>query len=102
MPDLRERDLFYDSWKAALGPETTTDPTMQWLTVFGSQTKWLPEDVWSWYMEQRCPVDNVDPDLATPFLALVTGLIRRESPHGEAVRYANDLAEYVSSANGGR
>jgi hypothetical protein len=100
MRDLAELDLFYKTWSRALGADGDTNRTGAWLRAFGGQTKWLPAESWTWWLEVREPPEGLDLPQALGFLSLVIGLLGQESPSGEAVRYAREMVEFLGQLNG--
>ena len=98
MSDLAELDLFFDVWKQALGPKpgSSSNGTAQWLYDFGTQTKWLTGDTWTWWLERFHPPRQIDPHEAQNFISLVIGMLgTRTNPQGEAVRYAREIVRYL-------
>ena len=96
--DLIELDLFFEVWRQALGPSSspTANGTGQWLYDFGTQTKWLTGDTWNWWLERFRPPGDIDISEAQNFIALVIGMLgNRNSPQGEAVRYARRMSTYL-------
>lgn len=95
--DRSEHDLFFRVWQHALGPAPgSSDKTDDWLRAFGSQTKWLPNGSWIWWLEQHKPLNGVDIQRVKNFLSLIIGLLGDRSPKGEAVAYAREMAEYLN------
>lgn len=98
--DLEELDLLFETWKKALGPPPTSpspNGTEAWLHGFGTQTKWLSGDGWTWWIERYRPPDEIDFVTAKNFISLVIGMLGDRSPQGEAVRYARRVVAYLES-----
>lgn len=97
--DLKELDLFFEVWKQAVGPgSSSSNGTAQWLYDFGTQTKWLTGDSWTWWLERFHPAQDIDLHEAQNFIALVIGMLgNRTDPQGEAVRYARRMITYLES-----
>ena len=98
MTDLGQRNLFYDTWAKALGPKNGGGKTDTWLRAFGEQTKWLPAESWVWWLEMREPLDGLDATEVLGFLSLLIGLLTREGPADEAVRYAREMVECLGGS----
>jgi hypothetical protein len=100
MADIDELDLFFDTWKKALGPPPTAlaNGTEHWLHGFGTQTKWLTGESWTWWIETYQPPQTIDLPRAQNFISLVIGMLgNRTDPQGEAVRYARRVVTYLES-----
>lgn len=99
MPDLVERDLFFECWNRAVGSSSngSRSPTESWLRGFGSQTKWLTGDAWTWWIKQFRPPEDIDGHEALNFLALTIGILEDRSPRGQAVRYAGEIFRYLEA-----
>ncbi len=98
--DIDELDLFFDTWQKAIGPAAhppSSNGTEAWLHGFGTQTKWLTGDSWSWWIEAFNPPEHVDVTTAKNFISLVIGMMGDESPQGEAVRYARKVVLFLES-----
>lgn len=98
MKDLDELDLFFEVWKAALGPMAgpSANGTSAWLRDFGTQTKWLTGDSWIWWLERFHPPRGIDFHEAQSFISLIIGMLGdRTNPQGEAVRFARQLVSYL-------
>ena len=97
--DVDELDLFFEVWKQAIGPSSqspSANGTSAWLRDFGSQTKWLTGDSWTWWLEQFHPPQGINFHEAQNFISLIIGMLGdRTNPQGEAVRYARQLVSYL-------
>lgn len=97
--DLSELDVFFEVWKQAIGPSAGSagsNGTAQWLHDFGTQTKWLTGDSWTWWLERFHSPANIDINEAKNFISLVIGMLgERTNPQGDAVRYARRMVTYL-------
>lgn len=103
MPDISELELFFDVWKRALGPapmDPSLNGTEAWLHGFGTQTKWLTGDAWTWWIDHFSAPSHIDLPRAKNFLSLIIGMLGTRSsqgPQGEAVKYAREIGHYLEA-----
>lgn len=104
MTDREELNLFFNVWQHAVGPRPDSSAyngTTSWLYDFGTQTKWLTGDSWTWWLERFRPPHDVDPNEMQNFISLVIGMLGdRTDPQGEAVDYARRMINYLESGSG--
>jgi hypothetical protein len=105
MSDLAELDIFFSVWKEAVGPQLgpASNGTAQWLYDFGTQTKWLTGDSWTWWLDRFHPARHVEIHEAQNFISLVIGMLGdRGNPQGQAVRYARQMVTYLEDSSDGQ